>query len=193
MILKERFNCLRQEGPACSAYMTAELLQHYDIYVDPKKIYDILPRFIDKEAVHPKDVCRFINTALAIKDIDRQYSVYKGCSIEDIERQLNTGCPVPVMILYDRESHTWDDLHYVLITGITKNAVYMIDTLHKSSKRQRYKDHSTKDKHYNRIVKIEDFLLMWGLCNTPVFSKMLHIRNIMFMEKPYKMKNFMEN
>ncbi|MDY6323698.1 MAG: C39 family peptidase [Catonella sp.] len=169
IILDRRYDCLEQGGePNCSAYMTAHLLQHYGIEKDPEDIYNRMERFIDSEAVAPWQVVRYINRVLPENSVPARYSFKVSGKLQDIHTELEHGLPVPVVILYDTESRTFDDLHYVLVTGMDDRKVYMIDSLHDGGRRT-----------YNRTVSLEDFMIMWGLKKAIIPVKLFGIRNLM--------------
>ncbi len=169
IILEKNFNCLDQsDEPACSAFMTAHLLQQYGIRKDPLEIYDGMGRFGDSEAVAPWQAAEYINGVLEEQGLPDRYGFEKRCTLQDSQSELAQGRAVPVVILYDTEDRTFDDLHYVLVTGLDDRTVYLVDSLHETGRCS-----------YNRTVSLEDFRIMWSLKNLRLPAGWLGFKNMM--------------
>lgn len=173
LLLHDRqFDCLDQgDEPACSAFMTAHLLQQYGIRKDPMEIYDRIGRFGDSEAVAPWQVAEYINGILEEQGLSDRYGFEKRCTLQDIRSELAQGRAVPVVILYDTEDRTFDDLHYVLVTGLDEQTVYLVDSLHDTGRRS-----------YNRTVSLDDFRIMWSLKNFHLPVGWIGFSNMMLKE-----------
>ena len=98
--------------------MTAHLLQYYGIEKDPLDIYGHLGRFVDSEAVAPWQVAGYINNVLADNGCNTRYNFSAMCELADIYAELQNSGPVPVLLMYSPYSKTFDELHYVLVTGM---------------------------------------------------------------------------
>lgn len=174
VILGNMCNCLTQKGPACSAYMTAHLLQYYGIEKDPLDIYGHLGRFVDSEAVAPWQVASYINNVLADNGCNTRYNFSAMCELADIYAELQNGGPVPILLMCSPYSKTFDELHYVLVTGIDDENVYLIDSLHKSGVQP-----------YNRVVIVEDFAVMWSLENADFTANWCDVKDILLISKNF--------
>ncbi len=169
IIIDRKYNCMEQHGePNCSAYMAAHLLQHYGIIKDPDDIYLRMGRYMDSEAVAPWQIATYLNKTFQENSIPIKYGFKKAAVLHDIHAELERGVPVPVLILYDTHSSSFDDLHYVLVTGIDDKNVYLIDSLSCGGTCT-----------YNRTVQIKDFMKMWSLEKFFAPYKWVSVRNFM--------------
>lgn len=149
----------KQNGPKCSAYAASCLLRYYGEKSEPDKLYKKFLKLPDGSAI-PSSVGKVIKAKLK-----------RNGKIEDLERLIEEGKPVLVLIFYDKQNY-WDNLHYVLITGFDKDNVYIADSLHSSGER-----------YYNRCVSRDVFCKMWDTSKTlPV--KLIYGKNLYYEYNP---------
>ena len=144
-----------QKGPKCSAYSSSCLLRYKGYKSKPKALYKTFAKLPDGSAL-PSSVGKKIGAKMCTKG-----------TIEDIEKIVDSDTPALVLCYYGKD-HSWDDLHYILVTGYDDEKFYIADSLHASG-----------EKFYNRVVTKEEFKRMWDTSDT-FLIRLLYGKNIYY-------------
>lgn len=153
--ISKKIDIKRQQGPKCSAYASAHLFQFYGVQAKPKQLYKRFHKLPDGSAI-PSSVAKVTG-----------FKMHRNGSVADIERSIDADKPVMILGYYDDEP-SWDNLHYMLVTGYDAENIYIADSLHTSGER-----------YYNRKIKREDFEEMWDTSET-LLIKIFYGKNIYY-------------
>ena len=157
----------KQSDENCSTYALSNLLRYYDVQLDPDSFYkrcmkDRVSKIL-KGGVIPdtlmeklKDLAK---TDKKVADFCRRYelSCKPGASLDDIREDLENDIPVMVVALaLVNDERKTDNLHYMVVTGLDENNVYMLDSYYGNC-------YGENMDFYNRVVSRKDFLKMWKI------------------------------
>ncbi len=159
----------RQTGDNCSAYALQNVLRYYGLSIDAERFYNRCVRAESPElplngGVTPQTVCdQFRKLAEEERKAERKFIISHpmrncmGGNLNSLRYILKNDNPVIVVGFADvRDERTADNLHYMVVTGIDDENVYLLDSSGGT-------EYGEQIEFCNRIVSREDFLKMWKI------------------------------
>ena len=165
--VRQQFFTEQQTGENCSAYALSNVMRYHGLHLDPESFYekclkDETTKML-KGGVTPETMMeQFMMLAWDNKEIGeflRHHALgWKAESnLDEIKQCLEADLPVIVVGLADkRDKRITDNLHYMVVTGLDDENVYLLD----SSQGDKYGE---RIDFYNRVVSRADFLEMWKI------------------------------